>query len=201
MAKLLVLFHSFYGHTYRLAEAVAEGAREATADVTLKQVPEHIAAEALQASGAAKAKEGFAHVPVATIDELTSYDGIAFGTGTRFGNMSSTMRNFLDQTGRLWAEGKLIGKVATVFCSTGTGGGRETTIVSTWITLAHLGMILVPIGYGAPGIRDTSEVHGGSPYGAGTVQRAAAPRPSSLELGIARYQGKVWAQAAVRQRA
>ena len=106
--------------------------------------------EALQASGAAKAKEGFAHVPFASVDELPSYDGIAFGTGTRFGNMSSTMRNFLDQTGGLWAEGKLIGKAATVFCTTGTGGGRETTILSTWIKLAHLGMILVPIGYGSP---------------------------------------------------
>jgi len=154
--------------------------------------------EALQASGAAKAKEGFAHVPFASVDELPSYDGIAFGTGTRFGNMSSTMRNFLDQTGGLWAEGKLIGKAATVFCTTGTGGGRETTILSTWIKLAHLGMILVPIGYGSPGLRDASQVHGASPYGAGTVQRAIAPRPSSLEVDIARYQGKVWAQTAVR---
>jgi NAD(P)H dehydrogenase (quinone) len=196
MAKLLVLFHSFYGNVFRLAEAVVEGAQSSGAVVDLKQVPETVPEAALIASGAATAKKAFAHVPTATVDELPTYDGIAFGTGTRFGNMSSSMRSFLDQTGKLWTDGALIGKPATVFAATGTGGGRETTVVSTWFTLAHHGMIIVPAGYGNSNIRSAEEVHGGTPYGATSVSRGGAPRPSERELDLARSQGRLWADVA-----
>lgn len=198
MANLLVLFHSFYGNVYRLADAVAAGARDAGATVDLKQVPEIVPAEALAAAGADQAKKQFEHVPLATVDELPSYDGIAFGTGTRFGNMSSTMRSFLDQTGKHWQDGALIGKAATVFAATGTGGGRETTVVSTWFTLAHHGMVIVPAGYVNPNARNAEEVHGGSPYGATAIARASAPRPSELEAEIARSQGRTWADVAIK---
>jgi NAD(P)H dehydrogenase (quinone) len=197
-AKLLVLFHSFYGNVFRLAEAVAEGARGSGATVTVKQVPEIVPEAALAASGATAAKKAFEHIPAATVEELPAYDGIAFGTGTRFGNMTSTMRSFLDQTGKLWNEGALIGKAGTVFAATGTGGGRETTIVSTWFTLAHHGMIIVPTGYGNSNIRSTDEVHGGNPYGTTVVSRGKAPRPSEIELDLARSQGRTWADVARR---
>jgi NAD(P)H dehydrogenase (quinone) len=198
MARLLVLFHSFYGNTYRLAEALAEGARQTASTVALKQVPETVPEAALAASGALEAKVHFAHVPTATIEELPRYDGIAFGTGTRFGNMTSSMRSFLEQTGKLWNEGALIGKVATVFAGSGTGGGRETTIISAWCTLAHHGMIIVPAGYADPGMKNVEEVHGGTPYGTTFVQRASAPRPSDLERSMAKTQGRCWAEAASR---
>lgn len=198
MARLLILFHSFYGNVYRVAESVAAGARDAGATVELKQVPEIVPADALAAAGATEAKKAFEHVPTATVDELPDYDGIAFGTGTRFGNMSSTMRSFLDQTGKHWQEGALVGKVATVFAATGTGGGRETTVVSTWFTLAHHGMIIIPAGYVNPNSRNAEEVHGFNPYGAGTVARAEAPRPSELEQEVARSQGRYWAETALK---
>lgn len=196
--KLLVLFHSFYGNVFRLAEALAEGARGSGAEVFLKQVPENIPEAALTASGAAAAKKAFEHVPIATVDELPTYDGIAFGTGTRFGNMSSTMRSFLDQTGKLWNDGALVGKAATVFAATGTGGGRETTIISTWFTLAHHGMIIVPIGYANSNIRAADEVHGGTPYGTTVVSKGPSPRPNERELDLARSQGRTWADVARR---
>jgi NAD(P)H dehydrogenase (quinone) len=196
--RLLVLFHSFYGNVYRLAEAVTEGARSSGGEVVIKQVPETVPEAVLSASGALAAKKTFEHVPTATIDELPTYDGIAIGTGTRFGNMSSSMRSFLDQTGKLWNEGALFGKAATVFAATGTGGGRETTIISTWFTLAHHGMIIVPTGYGNPNMRQTEEVHGGNPYGISVVSRGKPPRPSEIELDLARSQGRTWADAARR---
>jgi NAD(P)H dehydrogenase (quinone) len=198
MSKLLVLFHSFYGDTYRLAEAVAQGAREAGVQVEVKQVPETVPEEALKASGALDAKKAFAHIPVASVAELPDYAGIAFGTGTRFGNMTSTMRSFLDQTGKLWQDGALVGKVATVFGTTGVGGGRETTIVSTWFTLAHHGMIIVPAGYVSSNSRNIAEVHGANPYGTTTIQRGGAPRPSELESQIGRTQGRFWAETALK---
>ncbi|KJC60334.1 NAD(P)H:quinone oxidoreductase [Bradyrhizobium sp. LTSPM299] len=197
-AKLLVLFHSFYGNVFRLAEAVADGARGSGAEVFVKQVPETVPEAALAASGALATKKTFEHVPTATVDELPTYDGIAFGTGTRFGNMSSSMRSFFDQTGKLWNEGALLGKAGTVFAATGTGGGRETTIVSTWFTLAHHGMIIVPAGYGNSNMRQVDEVHGGNPYGITTVSRAKAPRPSEIELDLARSQGRSWADVAIK---
>ena len=161
-------------------------------------MPETVPDNVLDASGATEAKKAFGHVPVATIDELPDYDGIAIGTGTRFGNMSSTMRSFLDQTGKHWQSGALVGKVGTVFAATGTGGGRETTVISTWFTMAHHGMIIVPAGYVNPNARNAEEVHGFSPYGASTVGRAAAPRPSELESEIARSQGRFWAESAIK---
>jgi NAD(P)H dehydrogenase (quinone) len=198
MANLLVLFHSFYGHNFRLADAIAEGARSTGALGDVKQVPEHISDEALKASGALEAKKTFAHVPVAAPADLAGYGGIAFGTGTRFGNASSTMRNFLDQTGKLWNEGALIGKAATVFGATGTGGGSETTLVSMWFTLAHHGMVIVPLGYRDPKLRQPDEVHGASPYGVTTIARASTPRPSARERELAISQGRAWADVANR---
>lgn len=196
MAKLLVLFHSFYGNTFRLAEAIAEGARSTGAVVDLMQVPEHIPEDVLKGAGALEARKAFGHIAVASLSDLKAYDGIAFGTGTRFGNASSTMRNFLDQTGKLWTDGSLIGKAATVFGSTGTGGGSETTMVSMWFTLAHHGMVIVPPGYRDPRTRQADEVHGVSPYGATTIARASAPRPSALERSVAISQGQAWAEVA-----
>jgi NAD(P)H dehydrogenase (quinone) len=198
MASLLVLIHSFYGNIHRLGEAVAAGARDAGARVDVRQVPEIVPEEALKASGALDAKKSFAHVPAITVAELPAYHGIAIGTGTRFGNMTSSMRSFLDQTGKLWNEGALIGKVGTVFASTGTGGGRETTIVSTWFTLAHHGMIIVPAGYMNSNMRSTAELHGSTPYGATTIQRGGGERPSELEREVARSQGRFWAETAIK---
>lgn len=198
MSKLLVIFHSFYGNTFRLAEAIAEGARSTGAVVDLMQVPEHIPEDVLRGAGALEARKAFAHVPVAAPADLATYDGIALGTGTRFGGASSTMRNFLDQTGKLWNEGALIGKAATVFGSTGTGGGSETTIISMWFTLAHHGMTIVPAGYRDPLMRAADEVHGGSPYGVTTIGRASAPRPSERERALALSQGQAWADVANR---
>lgn len=145
MAKILVLYYSMYGHIETMAHAVADGANRVDGvEVVVKRVPETMQAEAF-----AKAGGKTQNAPVATPQELAEYDAIIFGTPTRFGNMSGQMRTFLDQTGGLWASGALYGKIASVFSSTGTGGGQEQTITSTWTTLAHHGMIIVPIGYGA----------------------------------------------------
>lgn len=149
MAKILVLYYSMYGHIETMAHAVADGANRVDGvEVVVKRVPETMQAEAF-----AKAGGKTQNAPVATPQELAEYDAIIFGTPTRFGNMSGQMRTFLDQTGGLWASGALYGKIASVFSSTGTGGGQEQTITSTWTTLAHHGMIIVPIGYGAGAIR------------------------------------------------
>ena len=188
MARLLVLYHSMYGHIETLANAVADGARQVDGvEVAIKRVPETMDPEAFKAAGG---KEQAA--AVAQPAELADYDGIVFGTPTRFGNMSGQLRTFLDQTGGLWAKKALHGKVASVFTSTGTGGGEETTISSTWTTLAHHGMIIVPIGYGIPELFDISQVGGGTPYGASTIAAADGSRqPDSRELKIARYQGEL----------
>ena len=143
MSKILVLYYSMYGHVERMAEAVAEGARAvARTEVTVKRVPELVPAEVLRKSGAKTDQPA----PVAEVAELANYDAILFGTPTRFGNMTAQMRNFLDQAGGLWVKGALIGKVGSVFTSTGTQqGGQETTITSTHTTLLHLGMIIVGV--------------------------------------------------------
>ncbi len=189
MAKILVLYHSMYGHIETMANAVAEGARGVSgAEVTIKRVPETMPEEAFEKAGG-KVDQA---APVASPAELADYDAIIFGTPTRFGNMSGQMRNFLDQTGGLWAQGKLHGKVASVFTSTGTGGGQEMTITSTWTTLAHHGMI-----YGIPEFADISEVNGGTPYGASTIAGGDGSRqPSEKELTMARYQGELVAKVA-----
>ena len=195
MTRILVLFHSWTGSAYRLAEGVAAGAREVDGcEVELKQVPEVVSEAVLKRAGALEPRKEFAQVPVATIDELPSYHGFAFGTPTRFGCMSSTMRSFLDQTGHFYAEGKLIGRVGTVFCSTGSGGGMETTILSSWTTLAHHGMLIMPLGYRAQEIRDLSAANGGSPYGASVLGNGPGKRPTENELGAARIQGRALAE-------
>lgn len=188
MSKILVVYYSMYGHIERMAAAVAEGARSVEGtDVTLKRVPELIPAEALIKAGA-KVDQA---APVAAPTELVDYDAIIFGTPTRFGNMASQMRNFLDQTGKLWMEGKLIGKVGSVFTSTGTGGGNETTILTFIPTLLHHGMVVVGLPYACQELLDISQFRGGSPYGAGTVAGADGSRqPSENELAQARFQGR-----------
>jgi NAD(P)H dehydrogenase (quinone) len=189
--RIQVVFYSMYGHVYRMAEAVAEGARSAGADVELLRVPELIPDEALERSGAKAAQAAFAHVPVATVDRLPEADGIIFGTPTRFGNMAAQMRNFLDQTGGLWMKGALIGKVGSVFTSTATQhGGQESTILSTHITLLHHGMVIVGAPFSEPRISSIAAMNGGSPYGAGTITGGDGARlPSEDELAIARFQG------------
>jgi len=187
MTKILVLYYSSYGHIETLARAVAEGARSAGAEVSVKRVPELVPAEVA-------AKSGFKleqSAPIATPGELADFDAIVFGTPTRFGNMASQMRNFLDQTGGLWVKGALVGKVGSVFTSTGTGGGNETTITSFWHTLAHHGMVIVGLPYSCPELADISELKGGSPYGAGTIAGAdGSRRPTDRELAMARFQGR-----------
>ena len=187
MAKVLVLYHSMYGHIETLAAKIAEGAKSvAGVEVTIKRVPETIPAEAFKAAGG-KADQAAA---VATPAELAEYDAIIFGTPTRFGNMSGQMRTFLDQTGGLWVKGALAGKVASVFTSTGTLAGQETTVTSFWNTLAHHGMVIVPTGFAVQSQFDLSQVRAGTPYGAATVAGADGSRqPSAAELELAFAQG------------
>jgi len=188
MSKILVLYYSTYGHIETMAQAVAEGAREVDgAEVTLKRVPDLMDPETLQRIGAKTDQAA----PVADPKEIDQYDAIIFGTPTRFGNMAAQMRNFLDQTGKLWMEGKLVGKVGSVFTSTGTGGGNESTILTFLPTLLHHGMIVVGLPYACPELLDVSQVRGGSPYGAGTIAGPDGSRtPSENELGQARFQGR-----------
>ncbi len=190
--KVLVVFYSMYGHVYKMAEAEAEGARSVEGvDVKVVQVPELMNDAALERSGARAARAAFAHIPVAEPAMLAEADAIIFGTPTRFGNMSAQMRNFLDQTGGLWMKGALVGKVGSVFCSTGTQhGGQETTITSFHTTLLHHGMIIVGVPYSEQRLVNMSEITGGSPYGASTLAGADGSRsPSENELAIARFQG------------
>lgn len=189
MTKLLVLYYSSYGHIERMAEAIAEGAKAVEGvEVTLKRVPELVPQEIAEKSGM-KTEQA---AEIASPGELGDYDAIIFGTPTRFGNMASQMRNFLDQTGGLWAEGKLIGKVGSVFASTATQhGGQETTITSFHTTLLHHGMVIVGLPYSAPGITNMEEITGGTPYGATTLAGGDGSRmPSENELGMARFQGE-----------
>src|SRR3954463_1166648 len=191
--KVQVIFYSTYGHVYRMAEAVTEGARSvAGADVSLFQVAELMPADTLARIGADEARQAFAHVPVADPKNLAGADAIIFGTPTRFGNMAAQMRNFLDQTGGLWVKGALVGKVGSVFTSTGTQhGGHETTITSFHTTLLHQGMVIVGVPYSCPELTNMAEITGGSPYGAGTLAGSDGSRqPSANELAIARFQGK-----------
>lgn len=196
-AKIQVVFYSMYGHVYRMAEAVAEGAREAgTTEVSLWQVSELVPNEILEKSGAKAARVAFAHVPIAKPAQLTDADAIIFGTPTRFGNMAAQMRNFLDQTGSLWLNGALVGKVGSVFASTATQhGGQETTIVSFHHTLLHQGMIIVGVPYAEQRLLNMGEITGGTPYGATTLAGTDGSRqPSKNELAIARFQGRHVAQ-------
>ncbi|WP_404380755.1 NAD(P)H:quinone oxidoreductase [Caenispirillum salinarum] len=188
MAKVLVLYYSTWGHIETMAEAIAEGARAVPgAEVVIKRVPE-LMPEDIQEKFNVKTDQA---APLATPQELADYDAIIFGTPTRFGNMAAQMRNFLDQTGGLWAEGKLIGKVASVFTSTGTGAGNETTITSFHNTLIHHGMVITGVPYSCPELSKIDEVRGGGPYGAGTMAGPDGSRqPTERELAIARFQGQ-----------
>ena len=197
--KVNVIFYSMYGHVYRMAEAVAAGVKEVSgAEANLFQVAELMPDAVLDKSGAKAARAAFAHVPIATMDTLTEAQAIIFGTPTRFGNMSAQMRNYLDQTGSLWAKGSLIGKVASVFASTATQhGGQETTITSFHHTLLNLGMILVGVPYSESGLTNMLEISGGTPYGATTLAGPDGSRqPSANELKIARFQGRHVAEIA-----
>jgi NAD(P)H dehydrogenase (quinone) len=191
--KVHVIFYSMYGHVYRMAEAVLEGVKEvAGAEASLFQVAELTPDAMLEKSGAKTARAAFAHVPIATMDTLAEAHAIIFGTPTRFGNMAAPMRNYLDQTGGLWAKGALIGKVGSVFASTATQhGGQETTITSFHSTLLHHGMILVGLPYSESGLTNMADISGGTPYGATTLAGPDGSRqPSANELRMARYQGK-----------
>ncbi|MGI8918046.1 MAG: NAD(P)H:quinone oxidoreductase [Pyrinomonadaceae bacterium] len=195
MAKVLVLYYSMYGHVETMANAIAAGAREVTGtEVDIKRVPELVPEEVARKAGAKLEQEA----PIAKVDELPNYDAIIFGTPTRFGNMCAQMRNFLDQTGGLWMNGSLVGKVGSVFTSTATQhGGQETTIISFHITLLHQGMIIVGVPYAEARLMNMTEISGGSPYGASTLAGTDGSRmPSENELGIARYQGKHVAEIA-----
>jgi len=189
MAKILVLYYSMYGHIEQMSQAIAEGARGvAGSEVTIKRVPETMSADAAKAMGAKVDQQA----AVATPEELGDYDAIIFGTPTRFGNMAGQMRTFLDQTGGLWMKGALVGKIGSVFASTGTQhGGQETTITSFHSTLLHHGMVIVGVPYACAGLMDMSEITGGTPYGATTLANIDGKRqPTKNELDIARYQGK-----------
>lgn len=200
MTKVLVLYYSMYGHLETMANAIAEGAREVDgADVVVKRVPETMSEEALKNAGAKTDQKA----PVASVEELSEYDAIIFGTPTRFGNMAGQMRTFLDQTGGHWGKGSLIGKVGSVFTSSATQhGGQETTITSFHTTLLHQGMVIVGVPYSCQALTNMDEITGGSPYGASTLAGADGSRqPSENELEIARFQGKHVAIIAQKQAA
>jgi NAD(P)H dehydrogenase (quinone) len=199
MTKVLVLYYSSYGHIETMAQAVADGARDAGADVVIKRVPELVPDEIAKKSHFKLDQAA----PIASVDELPDYDAIILGVPTRFGNMPAQMKNFLDQTGALWFHGKLIGKVGSVFTSTATQhGGQESTILSTHTVLLHHGMVIVGLPYSFQGQSDNSAITGGSPYGASTIANGdGSRRPSENELAGARYQGKHVAQIAAKLKA
>lgn len=191
--KVLIVFYSTYGHVYKMAQAIAEGAKEvAGAQIELRRVPETLPADVLEKMGAVEAQKAFAHIPVCTVEELPSADAIIFGTPTRFGNMCGQMRQFLDATGQLWQTGALVGKVGSVFASTATQhGGQEATLLSFHITLLHQGLIVVGLPYAFQGQMRNDEITGGSPYGATTIAGTQGERtPTSNELDGARFQGR-----------
>lgn len=191
--KVLIAYYSVYGHVYRMAEAVAEGVKEVKgAEAVMRRIPETLTKEVLDKIGATEAQKTFAHVPICTIDDLTSADAIIFGSPTRFGNMCGQMRQFLDGTGQLWATGALVGKVGSVFTSSATQhGGQESTILSFHITLLHQGMIVVGLPYTFQAQMRIDEITGSSPYGASTIAGGQGERmPSENELSAARFQGK-----------
>ncbi len=197
--KVLVLCYSLYGHVYKLAQAVAEGAKEVEgAEVELKRVPETLPEDVIEQMGAAEFQKAFTGVPVCKPEELADYDAIIFGTPTRFGNMCGQMRQFLDATGSLWVDGSLIGKVGSVFTSSARQhGGQESTILSFHITLLHQGMLVAGLPYSFAGQMRNDEITGGSPYGISTVAGGEGERtPTENELAGARFQGKHAAEIA-----
>jgi NAD(P)H dehydrogenase (quinone) len=196
MAKVLVLYYSAYGHIEAMANAVAEGARAAGAQVDVKRVPELVPEEI-----ARKAHYKLDQpAPVANVEDLAAYDAIIVGAGTRFGRISSQMANFLDQAGGLWARGALNGKVGGAFTSTATQhGGQEATLFSIITNLMHFGMMIVGLDYGYAGQMTLAEISGGSPYGATTITGGDGSRqPSKNELDGAHYQGRRIAETAIK---
>ena len=199
--KALVVFYSTYGHIYQMAEAVAEGVKQVNgAEVELRRVPETLPDGVLEQMGAVDAQKAFSHVPVCTVDELAAADAVIFGTPTRFGNMCGQMRQFLDATGQLWANGSLVGKVGSVFVSSATQhGGQESTILSFHISLLHHGFVIAGLPYAFQGQMRIDEVSGGSPYGASTIAGGDGSRlPSENELAAARFQGNHVASIAAK---
>ncbi len=203
MTRVLVLYYSSYGHIETMAGAIAEGVREGGAEgvreggaeAVVKRVPELVPEEVARNSGY-KLNQA---APVASVDELPDYDAIIFGTPTRYGNMTAQMKNFLDQTGGLWMADKLVGKVASVFTSTGSQhGGQESTILSTHIVLMHLGMVIVGLPYSFKGQMSDDEITGGTPYGASTIAGHGDRQPSANELDGARFQGRHVARIATK---
>ncbi|WP_407524840.1 NAD(P)H:quinone oxidoreductase [Methylobacterium oryzisoli] len=188
MAKVLVLYYSTYGHIEQMAYAMAEGVREAGAEAVVKRVPE-LVPEAVARSSHYKLDQA---APIATVDELPSYDAIIIGTPTRYGNMAAQMKNFIDQTGGLWAKGALVGKVGAAFTSTASQhGGQESTILSVHTVLLHLGLVVVGLPYSFQGQLGVAQVMGNSPYGASTIADGDGSRqPSTVELDGARFQGR-----------
>ena len=197
--KVLIVYYSLYGHVHRMAEAVAEGAKDVEgAEVEMRRVPETLPKEVIEMMGAIDAQKAIAHVPICTLSELASADAVIFGTPTRFGNMCGQMRQFLDATGRLWKDRALVGKIGSVFTSSATQhGGQESTILSFHITLIHHGMIIVGLPYLFEGQERIDEISGGSPYGSSTIAGNTGERmPSENELAAARFQGKYVAMLA-----
>ncbi len=197
--KILVLCYSLYGHVYKLAQAVSSGAEEVVgAQVKLKRVPETLSEDIIEKMGASEFQKTFSKVAVCSPEELADYEAIIFGTPTRFGNMCGQMRQFLDATGSLWANGSLIGKIGSVFTSTGTQhGGQESTILSFHITLLHHGMLIAGLPYSFSGQMNNKEITGGSPYGISTIAGTEGERlPVKNELEGARFQGRRVAELA-----
>ena len=188
MAKVLVLYYSAYGHIEKMAEAVADGARETGAHVDIKRVPELVPEEIAKAAYFKLDQKA----PIAKVADLAEYDAIIVGTGTRFGRMASQMANFLDQAGGLWVKGALHGKVGGAFTASATQhGGNETTLFSIIANLLHFGMVIVGLDYGHTAQMTLDEITGGSPYGATTIAGGQGQRqPSENELAGARYQGR-----------
>jgi NAD(P)H dehydrogenase (quinone) len=199
--QTLVLFYSTYGHTFRMAQAIAEGVTEVKGStVTIKKIPEILPLSVLEALHAVEAQKQFAHIPECTMTELSDYDAIIFGTPTRYGNMIGQMRMFIDSTGPLWSKGALIGKIGSAFTSTATQhGGQESTLLTLYTTLMHHGMIIVGLPYSFTGQNRLDEVTGCSPYGASTIAGAKGERwPTENELEGARFQGRHVAQIGSR---
>ncbi len=197
--KVVIPIYSLYGHIYKMAHAVKEGVEEVEGmEGVIMRVPETLPEEVIEKMGAVEAQRTFKTLPLVTPEDLAEADAIIFGTPTRFGNMIGQMRQFLDSTGGLWAEGKLVGKVGGVFTSSATQhGGQESTILSTHITMLHQGMIIAGLPYAFDGQTRMDEITGGSPYGASTIAGGDGSRmPSENELDGARFQGKHIAEIA-----
>ena len=197
--KVLIVYYSTYGHIHKMAGAIAEGVGEVDgAEAVMRRVPETLSDEVIEKMGAVDAQQAMTHVPICTVEELASADAVIFGTPTRFGNMCGQMRQFLDATGQLWAQGALVGKVGSVFTSSATQhGGQESTILSFHITLLHHGFVVVGLPYAFQGQMRIDEITGGSPYGASTIAGGSGERmPSENELDAARFQGRHVAEIA-----